>query len=84
MFISRTTAMAVFDEDAEFKEWNRLLANQMSALASDLEKAIAWAPDGADVSIYLNLSGYLRQEAENLWPPVEGFNDPKVVRFPGR
>jgi hypothetical protein len=56
----------------------------MSALASDLEKAIAWAPDGADVSIYLNLSGYLRQEAENLWPPVEGFNDPKVVRFPGR
>jgi hypothetical protein len=80
----REKTMAAFDGDAEFKEWNRLIANEMAKLASMVEKAIPWAPDGSDISFYVNFPQYLRQEAENLWPPVEGFNDPKVIPFRSR
>lgn len=68
---------------SEFDEWKRRAGNSMIQLAKELDQCSIWAPEGTDITMFENLSGYLKQEAENLFPKT-GYDGPTVVRFKPR
>lgn len=74
--------MAAWDDELQYEGCKRRAANSMLMAAHELMEALSWIPDAEEAEHFSNLSAFLRQEADSLFPSGEK-KEGKIIQFPG-
>jgi hypothetical protein len=56
------------DTEEQFDLWRREYANRLLSAMQAVEQMKMFAPDDANMAWYASLSGWLSQEAGEVWP----------------